>query len=641
MGVRLSATALAELCRGDFSVLEDRMASHLVSMGTGAPSPGERRSWRGSLPVLARDLVEAGLGNVELIVEHKLPLSSKRIDAVLAGRHPVTGKASYVVVELKQWSSASRWEGSDTLLDAAAAPYRPVLHPGLQVAGYVDYLRDFMPTLAEDPEMTAGVAYLHNATDQSVSDVFDLPVTESSRIFTGQRRGAFQDYLRSRLAVDSGADAADQFLSATIAPSKQLLDVAAEEVQRREQFVLLDEQRVAYELVLRVVEDARRADGKAVIVVSGAPGSGKSVIALSLLGELARQGRTVIHATGSRSFTQTMRQVAGKGSTRVKSLFKYFNSFMDAERNGLDVLILDEAHRIREKSVNRYTPKEMRERARPQVEELIDAARVPVFLLDQHQVVRPGEMGTVADITAHATARGLPVRQVDLNAQFRAGGSERYLSWVHRLLDLPDEMAEDDDGGDVWRDEPTFSVDVVDSVEELEGRLRAYHDAGTTARMTAGFCWPWSDPTKDGRLIHDVQVGAWSRPWNLKSDRAVGGAPPSSLWATDPAGFEQVGCVYTAQGFEYAWNGVILGADLVWRTDRWVSRRQFNKDPDFRSHAAVDDITFDRLVRHVYKVLLTRGLRGTLLFSVDPETQAMLRSRVNVARRPNEAAMSK
>ena len=92
------------------------------------------------------------------------------------------------------------------------------------------------------------------------------------------------------------------------------------------------------------VLDRFRMDGR-VVVVTGGPGSGKSVIALSLLGELARRGRTVLHATGSRSFTQTMRKVAGKRAPRVQKMFKYFNQFMDAERNGLDVLILDEAHR--------------------------------------------------------------------------------------------------------------------------------------------------------------------------------------------------------------------------------------------------------------------------------------------------------
>ncbi|WP_240645701.1 DUF2075 domain-containing protein [Georgenia sp. SYP-B2076] len=628
--VRLAARALDEGTRSGFSVIEDALENYLVVEGAGRPGPGERRSWRGSLPVLARDLADAGLSDVEVILEYRLPLSSKRADAILAGIHPKTGRPSYVVVELKQWSAATRWEDSDTLVDVTAAPYRPSLHPGLQVAGYGDYLRDFVRVLADEPDPLAGVAYLHNATDGTVADLWGRPQTPLSRVFTGQRRGDFIEFLRSRLAPESGRSAADVLLSSSIAPSKQLLSVAAKEIQEREQFTLLDEQRVAYELVPRAVERARRADQKNVVVVTGAPGSGKSVIALSLLGELARQGRTVLHATGSKSFTQTMREVAGKGSIRTKSLFKYFNSFMEAEPNDLDVVVLDEAHRIREKSVNRYTPKQIRERARPQVEELLDVARVPVFLLDEHQVVRPGEMGTVADIKAHAAARGIPVTQVDLNGQFRSGGSDKYLEWVHVLLGLRNEVATDGESTPpVWRDEPTFSVDVVDSVGELEARLRAHFHAGENARMTAGYCWPWSNPNKDGSLVPDVQIGSWSKPWNVKSDRAIGGAPPSWLWAYDPAGFEQVGCVYTAQGFEYSWNGVIIGPDLVWRDDRWVSRREFNRDPDFRSRKTVDDATFDRLVRHVYKVLMTRGLRGTLLYSTDEETQAMLRSVTN------------
>ncbi|WP_024286168.1 DUF2075 domain-containing protein [Cellulomonas sp. KRMCY2] len=621
--IRWSGQSLAILCDGDATELERQIAEHLVSNGQGRPGLSERRSWRNSLPVLARDLRDAGLSGVEVLVEHRLPLSSKRADVVLAGVHPKTGHPSYVVVELKQWSTAHRWEDSETLVDVDGAPYRPVLHPSLQVAGYAQYMRDFVSVLAEQPDAITGVAYLHNATEHGVGELRDGPAVAEARMFTGQRRGDLQEYLRSRLAPESGVVAADRLLSSAIAPSKQLLRVAAKEIQDREQFVLLDEQRVAYELVLAAVEQARRSDHKTVVVVAGGPGSGKSVIALSLLGELARQGRTVLHATGSKSFTHTLRQVAGKGSAEVKSLFKYFNSFMTAEPNSLEVLIMDEAHRLRSTSVNRYTAKVVRERARPQIEELIDAARVPVFLLDQFQVVRPGEMGSVSDIEAHASARDLTVRHVDLNAQYRSGGSEAYLDWVLRLLGLRG------DGPVAWRDEPDFTVDVVDSPTELESRLTSVLNRGYGARMTAGYCWPWSDPRSDGSLVPDVTIGDWSRPWNLKSERSVGGAPPSSLWATDPAGFGQVGCVYTAQGFEYDWNGVILGHDLVWRDDRWVAQRQFTKDPDFRSRTTVDDATFDRLVRHVYKVLLTRGMIGTLVYSPDRETREMLRGVVN------------
>lgn len=624
----MTARALSESARQDFSVVEEALADYLVGEGVGLPGRGERRSWEHSLAALARDLEDAGLSDVEVILEHRLPLSSKRVDVILAGEHPQTARPSYVVVELKQWGSAASWEGSDTLVDVEAAPYRPALHPALQVEGYVDYLRDFIPLLAEQPDAVTGLAYLHNATEAGVADLRGVQPS-GSHLFTGQGRIGLHEHLRTRLAAASGSDSADRLLAAPVAPSKELLSLAAEEIRDREQFVLLDEQEVAYELVMHAVETARQAGTKTAVVISGAAGSGKSVIALSLLGELARQGRTVLHATGSRSFTQTMRHVAGKGSTRVKNLFKYFNSFMTAEPNGVDVLILDEAHRLREKSVNRFTPRAMREHARPQVDELLDAARVPVFLLDEHQVVRPGELGTVAGIREHAVARGLAVHQVNLNTQFRAGGSATYLTWVHRLLGLDHEVDGASGGFVDWYDERTYSVDVVESVEELERRLRARLDFGETARMTAGFCWPWSDPRKDGSLVRDVRIGEWSRPWNLKSDRAVGGAPPASLWASDPAGFEQVGCVYTAQGFEYAWNGVIFGPDLVWRGDRWVTQRDPNKDPEFRSRTRVDDATFDRLVRHVYKVLLTRGLRGTLLYSVDPETQAMLRQRIN------------
>ena len=168
----------------------------------------------------------------------------------------------------------------------------------------------------------------------------------------------------------------------------------------------------------------------------------------------------------------------------------------------------------------------------------------------------------------------------------------------------------------------------VDGPEELERLLEAKREDGYGARMTAGYCWPWSDPTKDGRLVPDVRIGGWARPWNLKGERAVGEAPPASLWATAEGGFGQVGCVYTAQGFEYDWNGVILGPDLVWRSGRWVTRRELNKDPDFRNRSRVADAEFDRLVRNVYKVLLTRGMVGTVITSVDEETQQMLRGLV-------------
>lgn len=604
--------------------LVDVLAEQMAVQTSRRPSPGEKRSWANSLPALVKDLRDAGLDDVEMLIEYQLPLTSKRADVVLAGVHPTTGHPSYVVVELKQWSEAEQFEDSDTLLTVSQYGARGVLHPGLQVAGYCDYLADFTTVLAESEHHLAGVAYLHNATDSSASAVLARPADDHSRVFTGQRRGEFVDFLAGRLSSDAagGRAAADALLGSRIAPSRQLLSVAAEEVQRREQFVLLDEQRAAYEHVLHAVERARRSNTKTAVIVSGGPGSGKSVIALSLLGELSRQGRGVVHATGSRSFTLTLRRVAGTRNPRVQKMFRYFNQFMDAEPNDLDCLILDEAHRMRETSVQRYTRREARALARPQVVELLSAARVPVFLLDEYQVVRPGELGTVEEISAYAQALGIQVEKIDLNDQFRCGGSELYVDWVMRLLGLRG------DGPTEWSGDDGFEVNVVDSPSQLEQHLGGYLEAGLNARMAAGYCWPWSDPEPDGTLVADVVIGGWSRPWNLRGDRAVGGAPPAALWASDPAGFDQVGCVYTAQGFEYDAAGVIIGPDFVRRDGRWVSVRGANRDPDFRSIRAVDDAQFDRLIRNVYKVLLTRGMRNVTIYSVDDETRAFLHSLV-------------
>jgi hypothetical protein len=296
-------------------------------------------------------------------------------------------------------------------------------------------------------------------------------------------------------------------------------------------------------------------------------------------------------------------------------MFSYFNSFMTVEPNSLEVLICDEAHRIRETSANRYTKADNRT-GTPQVNELLRTARVPVFFLDSHQVVRKGELGTPEYIEKSASDLGIKTYRVDLDGQFRCGGSRLYENWILGLLDLNDQTPS------IWEEDLNFKVSVVDSPEEMESVLTQKLKEGYKARMTAGFCWTWNDPEGNGTLPLDVKIGTWQKPWNVKGDRGVGGYMSGELWAIDPKGFDQIGCVYTAQGFEYDWNGVIFGPDLVWRNGQWLGVIAGSKDPAMRG---VSQEAFDQLVRNTYKVLLTRGLSGTLVYSVDPETQEYLK----------------
>ncbi len=289
--VRRSAAGLAALVHGG-SVAEFMLEQMLHQYGL-RPSPGEARSWDRSLPVLAQDLADAGLGGVEVLLEYRLPLTSRRVDAILAGRHPSRGTSSYVIVKLKQWSGAELYEDDPTMVLIDGYGHRPRLHPLDQVRGYCEYLVDYLPAL-QDGTMVSGVAYLHNATERGVAQLRRHAQTQNALLFTGERRSEFIDFLRARLATNAeGAPYADMLLGSHVAPSRQLLTAAAAEIREREQFVLVDEQKLAFNLVVHATESARARDSKTVVIVTGGPGSGKSVIALSLLGELARRGQVL------------------------------------------------------------------------------------------------------------------------------------------------------------------------------------------------------------------------------------------------------------------------------------------------------------------------------------------------------------
>ena len=214
---------------------------------------------------------------------------------------------------------------------------------------------------------------------------------------------------------------------------------------------------------------------------------------------------------------------------------------------------------------------------------------------------------------------GCDFKLVELDGQFRCGGSRAYDIWVRRLLGL-------ESGGPIpWEGDDAFDVAVDPTPSGAEAQLARKLEAGYSARIVAGYCWNWSKAEKGEPLPADVVIGEWSRPWNNPKTTRHGDAPSREMWATDPDGFGQVGCVYTAQGFEYDYGAVIFGPDFVWRGDRWVARPEYSHDNQVKKAVLAD---FDRAIRNTYKVLLTRGMRGMRLYSTDAETQEFLASLV-------------
>lgn len=587
------------------------------------PPVSEVRAWQNSLSRMATVLRDADLTDHGVVVELQLPLSSKRLDCMVTG-HDQNGDKSAVIVELKQWDSVGPSPIPGCVTTYLGHGIRDVLHPSDQAGSYQRYLLDTHTAFWSDGIRLEACSWLHNMKTTDAGVLFDdsfetlLALNPS---FMGDTVTGLEEFLTTMVARGDGIPVMESVLKGSFRPSKRLLDHVARMIEAESAYVLLDEQKVAFNDILARVRASRLDDERTVFLVRGGPGTGKSVIAVNLVGELARLGYTVNHATGSRSFTETLRAAVGK---RAGAVFSYYRNYSVAEPDGLEVLVLDEAHRVRETSDNRFTH-QVNKSGKPQIDELLAAARTTVFFIDDLQVVRPGEVGSSLLIKDAASRAGARLVEHELEAQFRCGGSDHFLSWVANLLEL--EQTQDV----MWNPGVEFDFDVVDTPEELEALIRMRHEEGHTARLAAGFCWPWSDPLPDGTLEPDVKIGGWSMPWNAKPDagRLAPGIPKSNNWATDPGGVNQVGCVYTAQGFEYDYAGVIVGKDLVWRPrEGWVGHPEYSKDSGVTRKLRSSGFSFTDLAKHTYRVLLTRGLRGCYVYFDDAPTRDFVLSRI-------------
>jgi hypothetical protein len=591
------------------------------------PSLGEIQSWDNSLRAMSGLISHSKLDDHGILLEYQLPMTSKRLDFFITGRNP-NGKDHAVIVELKQWTSTRPSEGINEVSTHLGGHSTDVLHPSVQVGQYRQYLQDSHTAFHEAPSPIDldSCAYLHNyardAKDAIFDPKFNQPI-QTNPLFLKEDAGKLSDFLRSRLAQGHGMEVLKRVRDGRQRPSKKLMEHVASVIKGNPEYILIDAQLIAFDKVLAAVQHALRTGEKTILLVPGGPGTGKSVIALNLIAALSRLGRNAHYATGSKAFTSTLREIIGRSATVQ---FKYFNNYTNTPTDDIDVILCDEAHRLRSSSSDRFHPVA---NPKPQIDEIVNAAKVSVFLLDDRQSVRPGEVGSpqlVRDASARNRTRFTEFDPLEI--QFRCSGSDGFIQWVNNTLAIQRTP------NAIWNTtRESFDFRILDSPQAVEEAIRQKAAEGFSARMTAGFCWPWSEPDGNGRLVEDVLIGDYRRPWNAKpKDLCKGGyriskdIPTSSLWAYDKRGIDQVGCIYTAQGFEFDYAGVIFGEDLIYRFDQesWVGVPAKSEDSVVKRSRD----SFLELVKNTYRVLLTRGMKGCYICFVDKETERFARSRM-------------
>lgn len=380
---------------------------------------------------------------------------------------------------------------------------------------------------------------------------------------------------------------------------------------------MIDDQKVVYESALKLAERAKKFGRKQVFLVEGGPGTGKSVVAINLLVEFTRR-QYVSHYVTRNAAPRAVYQSKLTGTfskTHITNLFKGSGAYVDTAPDTLDCLVVDEAHRLNEKS-GLY-----QNQGDNQIKEIIRASRLSIFFLDQDQRVTLKDIGDREEIRRLTVKADATLTELKLESQFRCNGSDGYLSWINDALQIEKTANQTLAGVE-------YDFQVLESPNDLRDRIVERNRESNKARMLAGYCWDWKG--KKNPEIKDVRIPEhnFAMRWNLDRD--------GSLWIVSSDSVSEIGCIHTCQGLELDYVGVIIGKDLIVRNGRVVTDAGKRSSQDRSIHGYKSMLRNDpdnaralteRIIKNTYRTLMTRGQKGCYVFCVDKETNEYFKRR--------------
>ena len=602
--------------------LDEKLESLMMSrFGRGTPE-SELRAWRNSLTYMGNIIGSSSIpADAGIAIEYGIPYTSKRVDLIVTGLNE-SGHNAAVIVELKQWSSAEAVPGKDGVVrTVVGGGIHEVAHPSYQAWSYAEAIEDFNEDVREMGVVLSPCACLHNyvpeVPDPLCSDIYS-EYLGLAPMFTKHQGSDLRGFLERFIRKGDGGETIFILDRGRLKPSKSLQDVLSSMMEGNQEFVLLDTQKVVHEDILHQARAIARGGDKRVLVVRGGPGTGKSILAVNLLSEITSMGMSALYVSKNsapRNVYGQRLKGAKRGRSRVDKLFVGSGKFVDAVPDAFDVLLADEAHRLNERSGLYQNLGEN------QVMEIIRAAKLSVFFIDEDQRVTLKDIGTVDEIRRYAKMFGARVTEMELDSQFRCSGSDGYMSWLDNILQIHETANLDLDDG-----VGGFDFRVYDDPNELRAAIEERNEGNNRSRLVAGYCWDWISKGKDDTDVHDVTIPGtgFGMSWNLSN---------TGTWAIDEGSINEIGCIHTCQGLEFDYVGVIIGDDMRYsdgavvtdaskraRTDQSLrGLKGAYPDPDEAYTVA------DRIIKNTYKVLMTRGMKGCYVYCTDPGMAEHLR----------------
>ena len=597
-------------------LIEDKIEQKVRERLHKKTASNEFMSWMNSMQYMYKVMEDKSIPDESMIaIEYRIPNSNKRVDFIVSGEDQM-GRESAVVIELKQWQKMEKVESKEAIVKTNLHGRNvETIHPSYQAWSYVSMIEDYNEDVRKYKINLKPCAYLHNYrlkdNDDLVNECYEYYI-DKAPVFTRGDTDRLSKFI-SKYIKKGNPDVLYHIDHGRIVPSKSLQDSLSSMLRGNQEFTLIDDQKVVFERALEIV---KKEEKKKVYIVHGGPGTGKTVLAINMLVAILNMDQNVMYVTKNSAPREVYRKKLTDGKYRkayIDNLFKGSGSFTEAISDDFDCLIVDEAHRLNEKSGM------FQNLGENQVKEIINAAKTSIFFVDDFQMVTTKDIGSTNEIKKWCRYFDAEVYEDTLLSQFRCNGSDSYLSWIDNVLEINLEATDDFDFD--------YDIRICDSPEEVRELILEKNKINNKSRMVAGYCWNWIKEGKNNSDIHDIQIGDFGMSWNLGS---------SSTWAIDPESVNEIGCIHTCQGLEFDYVGVIIGEDLRYddgiitdftkraRTDQSLKglKGLYKKNKEEALKIA------DRIIKNTYRTLLTRGQKGCYIYCVDKDLQEYLKKRL-------------
>lgn len=538
----------------------------------------------------------------------------KRIDFMLSGLDK-NNRENVIILELKQWSNESvkLLPYSDNL-EALVSKNRveEVIHPSAQALTYKNLFNNYYTVVEEDPIIIHCGSFLHNYLDLpgcAIKDSRFGSTLKISPIFLKTDNQRLRDYVTFYLQKPDDGKIFKRLDGSDLKPTYQLKSSVNSLILNNNKLSLFDSQLVAYNAIIAKVKESIIYRKKTVFIIEGGPGTGKSLIALKILGTVIKElDCTAYYATHNSSVRYLFQHnISNDESSALHELLAWSGEWVRSDRpdNSFDCVVVDEAHRLQ------TSVQGARGTGLSIIDEIIKSSYVSVFFIDEGQFVTSRDAGTIDKIKKIASDNKADVIMKDefkLETQFRCNGSDGYIAFLDYVLNgVTPEFG---------KYKCNYDLHFVKTGQELYNDIFSLKMSGENARFVAGYAYNWSEDK------NHPDVTPLNMPWNRDT----------KTWATREDGFNEVGCIFSAQGVEFDYVGVIIGKDLV------LNRVTNKVEPDVFGHAETDHTYMpakfkktdsnickaNKFIVNAYKVLLTRGIKGCYIYCEDDDLRNYL-----------------